>query len=982
MSHQLNTNKIIFKSDEEIRIYSKLFITSILDHYSEDGAGRFAVHIKRECEKRGVDAVVKDYSDLIIATKKFDPNMVSASQTNTIQTNTIQTNTDQANLAFSSTQCPPGTSINVKVFKINFIRNDGFPVNKELFVQILNQYYSDYSKNTTLYGDRKQLDTLIRFEIGGEVILAGDKILSFSSTSDLYDEVLSSSSSAKEYGFQEKMLNVYFAIFEGAQSFGAYANYPSSFPLTGTIVWPTKSSIDFDKGWALITLIHETGHSFNLQHTFGGNCGAGNYDDCNCSDDGVSDTPLTKVNLTSERTDLCNDGPSMNENWMDYNDYSPIKDYFFTKGQNARMHACIESSFSGYYRLAVEDNEEERTGCGEPGAKKKTLRTAGITGLTRGSPSVMMSNLPTFLPCSYFDPQSTETAVHVEYGNFSFNYSCLLVPFVSKDQETISYKGKFGQITKITLNGKVIGEFKEIDSGRENILKAFSVDFQKLIIRECVGDCGFTNTGIISEFQRCTVNSISFSPSNFGICEYQIELECLEENLFDSVYGVLDPKNEYSFSELENGLTEVSHSISAKGFITGQKTAMQNAKDFVESKLGMSPYPNIVNTASIVLISTSASANDTNAEYSMTEKFLIQYSDINNVIKINNTVSTCNSSFTKNLHDEFYTSQIDFSIQGGKIETINNLRTLLPSRNDLFNIAKNSAGVGNYQLNPEPLSYKIKEETSSKTINISVSYDTNVFILNTDKLFHAKGFGDRILSIASDGVIVDAKFNYSKNHVTDITTAKVDISLRARDNITNKYEKVKNFYNNKIANGDLLSVYLFYYAAHYYDEHHLNTEFWILNPNYKTISVKEDKRNGTMSLSVSFENSDFFPNCSAAGYSISVRPRIKKYFPVASCMINGRWGIFDINQLSTEEISISGTIKANSEATEQDMVNSYLSFVNNIKSNFINSQILFNLPVTSPPIITSENLTSGTGSSFYNNFNLSYKVDTEPVKID
>ena len=99
-------------------------------------------------------------------------------------------------------------------------------------------------------------------------------------------------------------------------------------------------------------------------------------------------------------------------------------------------------------------------------------------------------------------------------------------------------------------------------------------------------------------------------------------------------------------------------------------------------------------------------------------------------------------------------------------------------------------------------------------------------------------------------------------------------------------------------------------------------------------------------------------------------------------MINGRWGIFDINQLSTEEISISGTIKANSEATEQDMVNSYLSFVNNIKSNFINSQILFNLPVTSPPIITSENLTSGTGSSFYNNFNLSYKVDTEPVKID
>ena len=963
MDHQLNTNKIVFQSDETIRVYSRLYITSLLENYSESSSNLFIRQIKKECEKIGIDAVVKRHADLIIATKKLDPNVIEYLNTSH-QTkepphqgspNQGPPNQDPPNQNFEP--CPPKIQKQVKIFKVNFIRNKGFEVNKELFIQILNKYYSDDSINTTLYGNRKQLDTLIRFEFGGETVLEGDRIVSFLNDDHIENHVIVGDPVG--FGFKEKMFNVYFAKFSAEQDFGAYAYYPSSTPfITGTIVWPTYSSVSFSETWPSITEIHETGHSFNLAHIFGNNCGAGNLEACNCQDDEVSDTPLTKPNFNFNRTDLCGDGPSMNENWMDYNSKPPVENYFFTEGQNARMQAAISSGFQGFYREEIEILGDD---CVDNNNNNNNNNNNS---------------------CFYFNPRSRESSVHIEYGNFSFNNNCLLIPFVSRDQEMISYKGKFGQITKITLNGKVVGTFDEIDLSRKKILEVFSIDFQKLTIRECEGDCGFTNVGIIDEFERCIIKNISFSPANHGMSEYQIEFECLEEDLFDSIYGVLDPKNEYSFSELENGLTEVSHSISAKGFASTGKTAMQNAKNFVESKSGMSPYPNIINTASIILTSTSVSVNDIDAQYSITEKFLIQYSDINNVIKINNAISTCNSSFTKNLHDEFYTSQIDFSIQGGKIETINNLRTLLPSRNDLFRIAQDSAGVGNYQLNPEPLSYKIKEETSSKKIDISVSYDTNVFILNTDKLFHAEGHGDRIMSIASDGVIVDAKFNYSKNYITDITTTKVDISLRARDNIKNKYEKVKNFYNTKIANGDLLPVYLFYYAGHYYQDHHRNMEFWNLNPNQKTISVKEDKRNGTMSLSASFDNSDFFPNCNVAEYSISVKPRIKKYFPVASCMVNGRWGIFDINQLSTEEISINGTIQAQNKKTEQEMINAYQSFISDIKFNFINNQILFNLPNGNFPIITNENLTSGANPSFYNNFNLSYKVDSAPVKTD
>ena len=54
--------------------------------------------------------------------------------------------------------------------------------------------------------------------------------------------------------------------------------------------------------------------------------------------------------------------------------------------------------------------------------------------------------------------------VQMKYGSFDFAENNLFIPYLSRDQESVSYKGKFGQITKITLDGTLDGNIGGVDT--------------------------------------------------------------------------------------------------------------------------------------------------------------------------------------------------------------------------------------------------------------------------------------------------------------------------------------------------------------------------------------------------------------------------------------------------------------------------------------------------------------------------------------
>lgn len=140
--------------------------------------------------------------------------------------------------------------------------------------------------------------------------------------------------------------NKYYNIWVvDAISFGAggYAYYPgSTIPQYEGVVCLNSQfgSIGMSNGsnFSARTLTHETGHYFNLKHTWGDNndCGSGS-----CGSDNVSDTPTTEGNCLTCNVNKVSCGSLDNvQNYMDYATCT----YMFTQGQATRMLAAANSS--------------------------------------------------------------------------------------------------------------------------------------------------------------------------------------------------------------------------------------------------------------------------------------------------------------------------------------------------------------------------------------------------------------------------------------------------------------------------------------------------------------------------------------------------------------------------------------------------------------------------------------------------------------
>ena len=144
---------------------------------------------------------------------------------------------------------------------------------------------------------------------------------------------------------------------------------------------------------------------------------------------------------------------------------------------------------------------------------------------------------------------------------------------------------KWCQVTKIGLAGRIPGTYAEINTNRAAITFAFSSDFKTLTVKE---DNGTAVTTIL-EFDHCIIRSVSFSPSNFGAADYTIDIDCYESSNFNGTFGILEPTNEWSFSQQENNFVGITHKVSARGVKTSNQPIV-NAKNFVNSLAGSGTF--------------------------------------------------------------------------------------------------------------------------------------------------------------------------------------------------------------------------------------------------------------------------------------------------------------------------------------------------------------------------------------------------------
>lgn len=164
---------------------------------------------------------------------------------------------------------------------------------------------------------------------------------------------------AKTWG--TKYLNIWI-VANIASGAGAYAHYPGSVAAKyeGIVCRASQFGSIGASGasnLAARTLTHETGHFFNLAHTWGSSNTPGSASNCSI-DDGVTDTPNT-IGVVGQDCDKamagCVAGEIANvENYMDYSSCERM----YTKGQVTRMRTALASSTGGRSSLWTLSNRE------------------------------------------------------------------------------------------------------------------------------------------------------------------------------------------------------------------------------------------------------------------------------------------------------------------------------------------------------------------------------------------------------------------------------------------------------------------------------------------------------------------------------------------------------------------------------------------------------------------------------------------------
>jgi hypothetical protein len=384
------------------------------------------------------------------------------------------------------------------------------------------------------------------------------------------------------------------------------------------------------------------------------------------------------------------------------------------------------------------------------------------------------------------------------------------------------------------------------------------------------------------------VESINF-PSNpyKKILDYEIQLSHFPNDYFSQFYGVTNPVDSWDFNEGENGLLNITHNISCKGFNThsGANNAFQNARNFVYSKTG---DQNMVNPHFICkntypdfypcLDSFTENINRIDGTYSITENYI---SDLEGT---GHGVLRYQVDLSSGIND-FSTATIRGNIDGCKNADMSPVRARFKDFKFFDTVAEvyNDA-FGFVDLNPEGLSTGIQEDSLNKKITFDVTY-------NNDQ---------------SPQTILDVQTNVESgdSHIT----VSVDGNIRARGDIRGRYAKISNIYDN---------LDIFGYAKDAYISYLGGTPSYPLNPNPESEGVTKDEFTPVISFSATYTNKEIPPDgFESFTRNVSVKPSLRSIKPVPLFDQNGTYDIIDLlfDKRARLSIDLNGTASPNETA--------------------------------------------------------------------
>lgn len=492
--------------------------------------------------------------------------------------------------------------------------------------------------------------------------------------------------------------------------------------------------------------------------------------------------------------------------------------------------------------------------------------------------------------------------VKVFYNGIDVFSGLAPTPFVGVEDEFINYRDRFGAIKNITLQGSLTGKCKDMNylvSAQNTLLNRFGTDYKIFEIKE--------NNIPVYSYNYVKVNSISFEESKYmELLPFTINLSVYPNNLFTGIYGIIEPKNNITYTESQDGTISVKRNVSAKGINTNStvNNALSNAISYVQSITGS----NMITPAFIVSPLTtllprniSETVNRMDGTYSV---------DIDYIYRTNATASTV-LSYTVDINYDEEKGIYNVSFKGNITAPIgylfSNLRSEFQSlKESIFSLtfAKFTEVTNEQYLNSLPLNFNISENELDNSIEFSYSYDNDPYITKFDySPSFTYDYTKDLYEVTIDGKLTTRGSQSEKNAILENALSQINIDTLAQ-----------NFYNT-------------------------NTNISLsapLNLNKKSFQIKRNKTQPEISVSATYDNTPIPPSSlKTFKYSISVDRSFYIHNPIQ--FLNGDNGAFKLNFYKRGSISIKGSATA-TNANLTNTVRSHALSLLNLHASYIGAK--------------------------------------------
>ena len=478
------------------------------------------------------------------------------------------------------------------------------------------------------------------------------------------------------------------------------------------------------------------------------------------------------------------------------------------------------------------------------------------------------------------------TGIFVTYDTTTLNPT----PLVNYSRQPVNFGYIYGYNTDIALDGFYTG-ITTTGAAISYLTGVFANQFKGLTVTD-------DQSNILYQWTGVTVESINLDTNPYfqgSFVKYSVKLKS-----FDVPSGIVDPSNEYSFNQNDDGSVNVNHKISARAArnISG---AFQNTISFVRQFTGQDPFSNcapyLVPSGSGILLSISENINRADAIYS-----------VNEVYKYNTGISApyvkiTSIEISESLDAEFRTIEHTTKIQGSPVN--NNLNSIITNNLSYGLLADIQNEYGFFISNWVKNTYSANVDSGAATVEIKVGYMSGA---------NPSGFFDYVVNCDKDSLVntedwkVEGEFrcfgplDYRSNQLTAFKQANSGSDWRA-------------YLTGLITSSPVFS------GNH-------NTSI-IFSPNCE-VQVIENTKLATLRISLVMENGYEPTGFDNLKYSIDSTPSKWIYELLPSVNIEGSFVIQDLQTQSMAKQKFSLDGKGTNPAAALSLVSGYLNSLANI----------------------------------------------------